>query len=231
MADQNTIQSIIDYYTNLLIIQYNQQPKAAATISLLIEQLESSGVVFDVRDGYDIETAIGVQLDVLAKYIGIDRFFTKQDLTGFFSFATYDTDPIYGIDDLIGYADYSNVGTKTGKWLTYDDVLSQTFALNDSDFRTLMKLRILQNNCNHSAKEINDGLFEIFGINLWMVDNLDMSLTYYCSDSIVTLMAIALEKGILPKPMGVSITLQTVIFVTTDGGDIITTDAGDPLYL
>lgn len=227
MADSATLQEIIDYYTNLLIIQYNNLPNARAQITLYVTELIANGVIFDVRDGYDLDTAVGVQLDVLGKYIGADRFYTGQDLTDFFSFATYDTDPIYGIGDHIGYADYDNVGTKAGKFLTYDDVLSQTYALNDADFRTLLKLKILQNNSNHSDKEINDGIFELFGNLLIPQDNYDMTMDYFVDPSIAQIIDVANEKGLLPKPMGVKLNIISQDdMVITDDGDFVITDDG-----
>lgn len=202
------ISAIVDYYANLLIIQYNQLPKAQATIELFVDALLANGVIFDVRDGYDIETAIGAQLDVLAKYIGEDRFYTGQNLDGFFAFATYSDDPAYVADEKIGFADYVDVGIKTGKWLTYDDVLSTTLSLTDYEFRTLLNLKILQNNSNHSDKEIDDGIFELFGLDLVVQDNYDMTMTYTINNpAIVPIIQVAYEKGVLPKPMGVELIL------------------------
>lgn len=225
------IQPIVDYYTNLLIIQYNQLPKARATVALFIKELMANGVFFDVRDGYTLDDAEGLQLDILGKYIGADRFYTGQTLDGFFTYITYDTDPIYGVSGDIGYADYTDVGTKVGKWLTYDDILSQTFSLNDSDYRTLLKLKILQNNSNHSDQQINDGIFALFGLNLIPIDNYDMTMTYIVNPSIQALITVANIKGILPKPMGVAIDIEAAQYVLTDGGDVITTDDGDVIIL
>ncbi len=69
MATEETIQSLIDYYTGLLIIQYNNKPKAMATISAISEEMIASGVMFDVRDGYSVDIAVGVQLDIIGKYV------------------------------------------------------------------------------------------------------------------------------------------------------------------
>lgn len=207
MADVTITQQIVEYYTNLLIIQYNQQPKARATISLFINELMASGVIFDVRDGYNIDTAIGLQLDILGKYIGVDRYYSTQNLTGYFSMSTYMDDP--SDTTKIGFANYTDVGIKTGKWLTYNDILSQTTALSDSDFRILLKLKILQNNCNSSDGEIDNGIFNLFGELLIPQDNYDMTMNYIVDPSIFALIDIANQKGVLPKSMGVEIILLT----------------------
>ncbi len=224
MATPN-ISALVDYYINLLIIQYNNKPKARKTIGLLVDVLLSNGIIFSVQDGYDIETAIGLQLDVLGKYIGSDRFYQGQDLTGYFSLALYD-DPDEGAADKIGFADYVDAGVKTGKFLTYDDVLSQQFALTDSEFRTLIKLKILINNSNASNSEIDAGLYLLFGTTLLMVDNLDMTLTYIVDPSIYALINVAHGKDLLPRPMGVSTELLVGSVITDDYGQLILTDDG-----
>jgi hypothetical protein len=140
MASLTLISQIVDYYVNLLIIQYNQLLKAQQTIALYVSELLANGIIFDVRDGYDLDSAIGTQLDILAKYIGVNRFYTELNLDGYFSFILYDDgDEIYSSE--IGFCDYTDYGEKPGLWLTYDDIVSGTLALSDSDFRTLFKIK------------------------------------------------------------------------------------------
>lgn len=232
MATQSDLDSIINYYVNLLIIQYHNKTNAQATITALMEQVVANGVYFDVIDGYNVDTAVGVQLDIIGKYVGVDRYFTGQDFTDFFAFIEYDTDPAYGLDGRIGFCDYSDIGVKTGKWLTYDDIVSNTYSLPDDEFRKLIKLKILSNNSNYSDKEIDDGLFAIFGYAVSAVDNYDMSMTYIVDTSVKALVDVAYTKGLLPKPMGVRIEeIVSVSFVTTPDGDIITTPGGSPIYV
>ena len=70
MADFN----YAEYLSNLLILQYNGKPKAKGTIEALGSQFPDE-LIFAVRDGFSIDTAIGKQLDILAKYIGTDRYY------------------------------------------------------------------------------------------------------------------------------------------------------------
>lgn len=64
---------IIEYYANLLILQYLQKPKAFNTVEALVAPVIMNQLPIDVRDAFDIETAQGVQLDVLGKYAGVTR--------------------------------------------------------------------------------------------------------------------------------------------------------------
>ena len=64
---------IIEDYKKLLIAQYADKPKANAQVALTSRLLLADGVYWDVQDAYNVLTAVGVQLDVLGKYVGITR--------------------------------------------------------------------------------------------------------------------------------------------------------------
>lgn len=194
-------QALIDYYTNLLIIQYNQKPKARAMIAAFAKQLLATGVFFDVRDGYNIDTAVGKQLDVLGKYIGLDRFYNEEDLDGFFAFSTYDEDPIDPLK--IGFSTYADFETWEGKMLSYDDVITKQGRLIDDDYRFLLKLKIILNNSNFSHKEIDDSLFRFFGQDLVADSTGDMVMDFFVTDNKSTIIKAAIAKSLLPRPMGV----------------------------
>jgi len=66
------------YLANLLIIQYNSKPKAKATIESLGYMFPDE-LILSVRDGFNIDTATGKQLDILAKYIGASRGYTDSN--------------------------------------------------------------------------------------------------------------------------------------------------------
>lgn len=201
MAD---VSSIIEYYVNLLIIQYNQKPNARATIRAIIEQLQANGIFFDVQAAYSVETAVGAQLDVLGKYVGIDRFYEGQVLSGFFGFITYDE-----VDapppDRIGFADYSDFDTKPGRWLLYTDVISGTLVLGDEDYRFLMKLKIIQNNSNHSHQSIDESVYAFFGNTVYPDSLGNMEMTYFLQAGYGPLIEVALQKQVLPRPMAVGL--------------------------
>lgn len=68
-----TSQEFQKYYADLLILQYKTQPKARATIKALVKEIYGSGSLLDLVNGYGIDTAVGKQLDVIGKYIGLNR--------------------------------------------------------------------------------------------------------------------------------------------------------------
>jgi len=196
------LESTIDYYTNLLIIQYNQLEKARATVALNVRTLLSDNIASEVQDGYNLDTAVGVQLDVLGKYIGLDRFYSSINELGDFSGMTsYDT---LGTDTTVGMTDYANYNTDSGGFLGYNSLFASN-TLNDDDYRFMLRLRIVQNNSNHSNGEIDDGLFSFFGTDLILSDTKKMNIFYFVTGSKLNLAVIAFVKGVLPRPMGVGI--------------------------
>lgn len=62
-----------DYYADLLILQYKTQPKARATISALTDKVIADSLLLDVINGFNLDTAVGKQLDTLGKYLGLSR--------------------------------------------------------------------------------------------------------------------------------------------------------------
>lgn len=201
------INALIEYYVNLIIIQYSDKPKAQATIRALVDVVLANGILFDIRDGYNIDTAVGVQLDIIGKYVGVDRFFEVNDPIDYFSLVDYaETTPYdeqkHGFTDYADWEDFQFNGT-----INYNSVLSQTNRLNDDDYRVIIKLKILQNNINHSHKSIDDGVFEFFGADVRPDSLGDMQMTYFITSNITAVALAALTKKLLPRPMGVGLSL------------------------
>lgn len=86
-------ENLLDYYKNLLIVQYNDKTKARKTIRVLVDATMIYDIMVAIRDGFDLDTAIGKQLDILGKYIGSDRVITGTAFTR----------------DYFGYVEYSDV--------------------------------------------------------------------------------------------------------------------------
>ena len=195
------LENTIEYYKNLLIIQYKNKEKARATIDLLVRTTLSDNIASQVLDGYDIETAIGKQLDVLGKYIGANRFYT--DITGgnFFSMSTYAT---VNTDTASGFTDYANFNSDSGGFLSYTNG-SSAQSLTDDDYRTILKLKIVQNNSDHSNGSIDDGLYTFFAQDVIMSDTQNMKISYFVSGANRNIAVIAATKNILPRPMGVKL--------------------------
>lgn len=201
MAD---VTSIIEYYVNLLIIQYNNKPKARAAIEAIVREVLADGVLLDVRDGFDIDTSVGAQLDILGQYIGVHRFYLGDPyVANYFGFADA-VNPSAVSANIVGFND-ADAPDKEGLFLDADEVIVNRLRLNDEAYRTLLKLKIVQNYSDHSTGSIVAGLFEFFADGIAVKDNYNMTMTYLVGDVSNALVRAALQKGVLPKPMGVGL--------------------------
>lgn len=208
-----TPDDLIQFYVGLLIIQYVIKSNARATIANLVKDVVADMIYGQVQDAFDIETAIGNQLDVLGEYIGVPRYFFGIDTT-----KNYWADLEYGslTDPNFGWSDYSDL-TVGGEFLTYPDLQTPHGTLNDNDYRNLLKYQAVNRSQEQTLENIDNLLFLYFDTAFYITDNQDMSVTYtfkYVSDPVgeksVLLRAI-IEQGRLPRPAGVSLTLVDVM--------------------
>lgn len=149
-----------EYLSNLLIIQYHNKPKAKATIEAVGKDFPAD-LIFAVRDGFSLEAAIGKQLDVLAKYLGTDRY--------------------------------------------YIDTTGHLVALNDDETRILLKLKAIANTSNSSHYDIDTALFNFFGVTVHAESQGGMEMTYFIPAQASRVILAAIQKDVLPRPMGVGI--------------------------
>lgn len=68
-----TTQQLINYYANLLIIQYIGKTNAYATVQALVTPVIMDKLLLAVQDAFNLDTAVGTQLDVIGKYVGATR--------------------------------------------------------------------------------------------------------------------------------------------------------------
>lgn len=61
------------YYADLLIAQYIDKAKAHAHVEALSEQANCDQIPLEIQDAFNIDTAVGVQLDLLGLYAGVSR--------------------------------------------------------------------------------------------------------------------------------------------------------------
>lgn len=207
MADQTVVEDIIQSYVELLIIQYASKPKARATIDLLIRTLMQNGIYFDVDTAFDLETAVGAQLDIIGKYVGVDRTYTQQVIPSspHFAFTTAEDIANNTENSDIGFNDATSYLTDAGIWEDISNI-TYTHVLTDTDYRFILKMRIIQNSSNHSHKSIDESMKMFFGDGVVMTSlNGSMTMFYFVDSANYSRAVIALRKGVLPRPMGVGL--------------------------
>lgn len=266
--------NLCNYYVQRLIFQYATQPNAQRLIALLAKIGQLDDLATQLSTAFDLDTAIGVQLDILGKYIGVSRvqgtpispgYFSLWDSTSSLNVAKYkgtwdpasdtptlpaagagnngwwyvvsangaSTSPIvsnFTCGDIIvsngsawsrdsvdcgnGLTDATNPATNANAvFYGYGQSREAINSLTDPQYRTVLTLQSIVNTSPGTLSSIMDLLFLLFPGQILLVDNQDMTLTYYVS-SALTLSPLVLAS-FLPKPMGVGIT----VIVLTPGAD------------
>lgn len=220
-----TLQDALDYYVKTLIIQYRDKPKAIQTIECLVNTAYCDGLPLEFTDAFDLDSAVGDQLTILGRIVGVPRNVFGLDLThSFFNFTRFTSLPASN-----GFARWGSPNNTIliSRWQT-----TATYVTTDFELRALINLRIIYNNYFKSLGIIKDALWPIFGYNVSLIDNLDYTITYNLVGPYANVAAVASYIGnIFPKPMGVGINVNTFSdFLYAENGSVLTDENGNPLY-
>lgn len=194
--------SLVDETTNLLIKQYWEKPKAKAEIELKALTWERVRLFLSALDpAFDLDNAVGAQLDVLGRIVGIGRSVPAVIAKIYFGFETNPASK--------GFADKFDAMRESGPLF---DKFSSAFTdlqLGDSDYRFFIRIKAALNRASaYIASDdyisIQDVVLAAFDGRAYVIDNLDMTLTLYVSP-VVSLDRLRLIQALnlLPKPQGV----------------------------
>lgn len=194
-------------YIDLLILQYRNLPNAEQTIVANIAKYEELyNVIRSFEVEFDIDTARGVQLDILGKIIGLSRIVEAVIPKVYFGFEGTPNTDTWG---------------KAPFFVTDDITLADT-ELNDSDYRFFLKAKIAKNVV--SAKMIDDNLSIqdaisfMFGDDAYITDNQDMTMTLYVNENYPTrLLTFINALDLIPRPQTVGIKYVIIISNETFG--------------
>lgn len=197
---------LIAYYANLLIIQYINRTRAAATVGAFVSSEIANQIIQKVEDGFDIDTAVGVQIDAIGTYRGAARLQYGLNLDRqFFAMPLYDaTIP----EDFLGMPFYADAATLSWFFEYYADATSAS-ELTDAELRSFVKYLMKLQSLNLGLGEIDQFLFEFFGSYVTLDDNGDMTITYTHDPADPNnLFAIVNFTNNLPHPAGVTINVS-----------------------
>ncbi len=199
-----TTQEIIDLYVDLLIAQYSNKPRARGTVAAYVSEVVASKIFTQVRDAFDLDTAIGVQLDVLGSYRGVSRdVFTLTLVKDFFFFALYSETPTE-----FGFALYSDADIDIDWFfITYPDVNASIFTMTDSEYREVIRFVVAVQSSPLSLADIDVILLQFFGADIELADNANMTITYTNTAPPNLQYELVRDLGFLPKPAGVEVIL------------------------
>ena len=211
----DVMENLREYFANLLIIQFRGAEKNRNLIKFLVDLIFSNNLALEIKDKtVNVEESVGAQLDIVGKWVGIDRLYTGELWTHkYLSFVNYSNI----INDNYsqfqgGFSSYSTFEDNNGGFLTYktwQDVRTKVNKIGDEYFRALIKLKIIKNSINHTCKNIDDAIWSWSEGNVYTTWDI-MQITYHYSSLYKDLMLLAKDKNVLPKPTGCSLILEEI---------------------
>lgn len=176
---------------NRIYAQYADKPKAVAWYNITPTMAQPLFDTFDaVRISYDIDTAVGAQLDVIGRIVVIDR--------GFESFVVFDPDTYFG-----GSGDACQFGGIDSQFESTGSVLSQE--ISDAIFRVLIRAKIAKNNNDATLDGIASALsFITESSPIRVVDNENMTMSVSFGSELTDIERFVFNTfDIVPRPQGV----------------------------
>lgn len=207
------VQEAKEYYSGLLLNQYQKQ-RAIATIQALADAAFMDNIMEQIDTNFNLATAVGPQLDVLGEYIGQSRKVPVEIPRPYFEYDDYEIP----IPSPVGFTSYIDPNQNADSvFYKYIFANQDTQILSDEEYRPLLLLKATLNTSDLTTASVNEIVDTFFTGEVTVYDNMNMSLTYYINPNAGRLVELALEVGLLPKPMGVQI---VAIFNIPDPGNI-----------
>ena len=180
-------------YLALVTTEHSQRPKFIAGLSAVIDGLAGAQATLEglIRD-FDVDTAVGVQLDIIGLWVGVSR---RVDVPLADVYFTWD--------------DTAQTGWDSSVWQGPFDPDSGLVELPDDSYRLLLKARIAANSWDGSIPGAYRVWREAFGDGSTIIiqDNQDMSMVIGVANTqLSTVSRALLVGGYIPiKPVGVRV--------------------------
>jgi hypothetical protein len=148
-------------YTDLITSQHAARAKFSATIEALTQPaLDLQAVMGGFPADYDLDSAVGAQLDVVGEWVGQSRFVVVPLDGVYFAFNT------------------DGVGFNQGYWLGRYDPTTGSSALPDEAYRALLKATVALNHWDGTVPAAAAAIAPLFPDNaVYIQDRQDMSIS------------------------------------------------------
>ena len=151
-------------YLALVTSQHASKPNFLATLSVLLQPLADLQITYGaIPSSFDLDTAIGSQLDATGEWVGISRNLEIALSNTWFS---WDTD---------------GLGWDEASWWDPSQPSDETISLPDDSYRTLLRAKIVNNYWNGSipgAYTVWNTLFSSTGWTIDIHDNQNNTLDF-----------------------------------------------------
>ena len=151
-----------DAYPNLVTSEHNKRPNFMAMIQQDVQgYVDNINLLRSFSTLFDIDQAVGQQLDMIGVWIGISRNIQTPLQGVYFAFNT------------------TNLGFNVGTWFGIGDSVSGVTVLSDGQYMLLLKAKIASNHWDGTvpgAYAIWAVVFESQGFNILIHDGQDMTM-------------------------------------------------------
>ena len=188
-------------YTQYITSQHNQRQRFVDTVFALTEMAQAIRSVVDAIPGhFDLDLAIGAQLDIIGLWVGQSRYIKDALPAEFFGFD--DTPAALGF----GEEGMPYIG---GRWYEEGESSMSTSVLHDELYRLLIRARIVKNHYRGGFAGIIAGARQIFDdekIHVSVQDLGNMAMRVNIGKPLSKVEQVIVKKlDIIPRPAGVLI--------------------------
>lgn len=183
----------------LVATQYVESAKFLSTLAAVmarVQELES--VLLSLQYISDVDTAEGVNLDVIGDIVGISRYIPLSLFVPFFGFEDTTAGSVFGEEDIPG------IGSR---FYGEGEPYASTSVLADPEYRLLIKAKIIKNHAIGTNNDIIEGLNFIFSGALSAIEDIGgMKINIGVGRPVSLIEKILIRQiDLLPRPSGVGI--------------------------
>lgn len=192
-------------YTGKITSEHADKPKFSAMVAAVTQCfVDAQNGMGAMPDAFDLDSAVGVQLDAIGLWVGVSRNVTTPLAGVYFSFDT------------------AGLGFDQGVWRGPFDPDTGVTSLDDETYRLVIRARIGANHWDGTLEGSKAILDQVFGgdTHVYIQDNQDMSITVGIAGKVPSALFLALlSGGYIPiKPQAVRVNYYLV--TSTEGAPL-----------
>lgn len=185
-------------YAGLITSEHSDKPKYRAMIEAVAGTFGANyDLLASMPDVFDLDNAVGSQLDAVGLWVGQSRLIPNVLLVGFF-----------GFDSLGAPLPFGEEGNPSigGRFYDEGEPITGSTVLADPEYRTVLRSKIVRNHSKGQTADIVKALNFMFNAPAVINDPGTMAIDVYIGRNITLVeQAIVTQLDILPRPAGVRI--------------------------